>query len=113
VSGREEYIAGLRELADFLEAHPALPVERYPTPRRVHTGPDTGTTGDGVGRAIVDDAAAILGVTARATPGGHYEAARTFSGGISYGVVCIPAAAMAEHEARSSYSGNVQTGGAR
>ena len=110
MTARSEYIAGLRELADYLEAHPALPTERYPAGIRVYTGVDTGTTGDGTGRAIVDQAAVTFGTAPVTTRGGHYLTSRQFRGHIAYEVLCIPDAAMAEYDARQSYSSNIQVG---
>jgi hypothetical protein len=121
---RAQMIAGLRELADLLEAHPDLPVTAYPQ-MLVHAGPvDTGTDDENedAKRAIVDRAAAILGTEATVPlPGsGHYEAtwrsrgegpSRRFR--IEYKVLSITAAAMRAHDARQSYSENIRAGGAR
>ena len=72
---RELTIAGLRELADFLEANPDVPVDRYP---RIYFAVD-GSLQDGAGRerrAEVDRIAAALGVEPREA--GHYSASRMF-----------------------------------
>ena len=108
MNGRGEYIAGLRELADYLEAHPAIPVPTVVPQVTVYTGTDTHTGGDGVGRAIVDQAAATFGTGVHVSSSGHREAARKFAGGLAYRVLHIPDAAMAEHDARQSYTGNIQ-----
>jgi hypothetical protein len=110
-TAREEYIAGLRAIADLLEANPALPVEHYPTGLKVSIGADLDIRDEDAARAAVDSAAAILGVQPRTTIGGHYEAVRPFSGGLTYGVLHIPAEVMADHEARHSYSRNIQLRG--
>jgi hypothetical protein len=111
MNAREEYIAGLRELADLLEANPCLPAEAYPSGITVHVGPDLRVRADDDAAAVVDAAAAVLGVETRTTTGGHYEAVRQLPGGLSYRVLHIPAEVMADHEARNSYSRNIQTGG--
>ena len=113
---RAQVIAGLRELADLLEANPALPVEKY-TRMRVSAGDvdmDIDEQDEPAKQAAVDAAAAILGVTPVAH-NGHYDAAWTSRGELPHGqwrvtyeVGAIAAAAMAEHELRQSYSGNVQ-----
>ena len=110
MTARSEYIAGLRELADYLEAHPAIPVPTVVPQVTVYTGTDTHTGGDGVGRAIVDQAAATFGTGVHVSSSGHCEATRKF-GGLAYRILCIPDAAMAAHDARQSYTGNIQVGG--
>ena len=60
---RAQVIAGLRQLADLLEANPALPVEKY-TRMRVSAGlfdMDVEETDEPAKRAVVHAAAAILG----------------------------------------------------
>lgn len=78
---RSRIIRGLRELADYLDCHPAVPVHEE--------GWDLLVFADGVsqegGRAEVDQVASVLGVAAAAdTPrGGLYTATRAF-GPITY-----------------------------
>ena len=99
---RGKVITGLRQLADYLDAHPAIPVGTYGWDLNIY--PDRGD-GDGAARAEVDRIAALLGVQVRDDTGrgGHYTAARTF-GLICYRAVHIPQTRMAEHEALMSYS---------
>jgi hypothetical protein len=122
---RAQVIAGLRELADLLEAHPELPVTVYPS-MQVDAGPvDTGTgDGDEDGkRAVVDQAAAILGRPVR-DQHGHYETTWLSTcadpgeepyarARVQYRVLSITRAAMDAHDARHSYSDNIRVGGAQ
>jgi hypothetical protein len=100
---REQFITGLRELADYLEAHPAVPVPVYGTDITVGADP----TEDG-GRGQVAHIAAMLGatITDDTRQGGHFTATRMF-GPIGYTVVSIPATVMAAHYAHDSYYGYV------
>ncbi|WP_433180631.1 hypothetical protein [Actinoallomurus sp. CA-150999] len=95
---RTQTIAGLRALADFLEANPAIPVYEYGWEVSVHTeGTDEQET------AEVERIAALLDVTPVRSPGGHYTASRTF-GRITYRIVHIPARRMAAHNALMTYA---------
>jgi hypothetical protein len=84
---RAAWVAGLRDLADFLAAHPDLPVPRVYCTDVINVFPEGGT--DAERRAGVDRAAGVLGVPAADTHGGHYRAARSF-GPIAYALVMIP-----------------------
>ena len=95
---RAQTIAGLRTLADFLEANPAVPVYEYGWEVTVHA---EGTDAQEV--AEVDRVAALLGVTPVRSPGGHYIASKVF-GRITYRIVHIPARRMAAHNALMSYA---------
>ncbi|TMQ95975.1 hypothetical protein ETD83_21845 [Actinomadura soli] len=99
---RARLIAGLRELADYLETTPA-PVPRYGAEVTVHA---QGT--DAQQCAEVDRAAAVLGspVSDRLAVSGHYETVRTF-GVVSLRVVAITEARMARYRAHISYADNV------
>jgi hypothetical protein len=77
-------ISGLRGLADYLESTPELPAPTYPV---IYSFPSDGEWT--VMRAEIDNAAALLGVTAHDTNGGHYVAARFF-GPVEYRAVAIP-----------------------
>jgi hypothetical protein len=84
---RQQTIAGLRELADFLEANPDVPTESL-TP----TGQYSVDVWHPVAerRAIVDQVAAALGEKPTYN-GKHYKVVRTFSGGVTYQAVsCKP-----------------------
>jgi hypothetical protein len=122
-ANRAQVIAGLRELADLLEANPGLLVTTYPE-MLVHAGPvDTGTDdGDETAkRTVVDQAAAVLGVMPEDNAqAGHYEVQWLSRGEdpyqrhrVSYRVVAITRAAMQAHEAKHSYASNIAAGGAR
>jgi hypothetical protein len=97
---RAAFTAALRELADFIDAHPDLPL---PTPglgAEMH--PYLSGT-DEEQHAEVDRIAAILDVSAILNGGTHYEAERLFGDWVSYRVVAIPSARMAQHNALMSY----------
>ena len=99
MSARDEYIKGLRDLADFIESHPELPM-----PTRSSVGPYiTGT--DEQQRAEVDRIAAILGVSASGDT--HYIAPRPF-GPVTYEAIAIAADHMARYDALMSYRGTVE-----
>jgi len=100
---REQFITGLRELAAYLDSHPAMPVPTCGTDISVHTD----HTEDG-GRGQVAHIAAMLGatITDETRNGGHLTATRLF-GPIGYTVVSIPATVMAAHHADATYSGCV------
>jgi hypothetical protein len=101
---RHQTITGLRQLADFLEANPAVPVHEYGREYTIYT-----RGSDKSGRAQVDRIAALLGVTPddETNRGGHYTATKTF-GRISYRVIHIPAQARQAHHARASYETNIR-----
>lgn len=101
---RHQIITGLRALADFLEANPAVPVNEYGATFHVpiRAGDDASAA------ALVDDTAALLGVNAEhdTARGGHYIATRTF-GRIAYTVFHIPEQQRAASLARDSYRDNI------
>ena len=102
-SPRWDFITGLRDLADYLAAHPAVPVPEHGTEILLHAA----STDDG-GCAQVDRFARQLGV--RVENGlaydGHYRAARSF-GPVGYRMVAISDRAMARYHAHDSYHGCV------
>jgi hypothetical protein len=100
---RAAVIAGLRDLADFLEANPAVP---GPSGSQRHLlcapfGPDDER------RAFVDHVAAVLGTSAAFDSNGHYEAVRSF-GPVDFVVFMIPDAAHARYEAENSYRDSIR-----
>ena len=103
---RQAFITGLRDLADHLDAHPAIPVPRYGAEIILSAS----STDDG-GCAQVDHFARRLGATAdnSIANDGHYEAVRCF-GPVGYRMVAISDATMARHCAWASYSGCVTPG---
>jgi hypothetical protein len=98
---RAEFIAALRDLADYLTEQPALPV---PYRLTVNVFPVHGT--DAEERAGVDQFAAMTGA-ATAEQDGHYTATRSF-GPVEYTAVAISRARMAAHHAEASYRGCVE-----
>ena len=97
---RDAVIAGLREMADFLEANPHLPVDAVTMrlyPRRE----------DAAGRDLVDHIAAAMGATTQDDT--HYTTTRRF-GPVTYQAVHIPAEVQRDYEARHSYTDVIQVG---
>jgi hypothetical protein len=96
---RGQYTASLRDLADFLDAHPDLPVPMYGTTITVNAdGADDG------GKTQVDAAAEQLGTPIHddIEDSGHYSTIRAF-GRIGYDVVAISDASFARYLAHGSY----------
>jgi hypothetical protein len=91
---RQRLIAGLRELADFLDQNAQVPAPRYAD---VLVFPDRGTEAEMF--AEIDVIAGQIGVTAKQneTPDGHYIASRYF-GPVQYRAVAIPQVARHEDE---------------
>jgi hypothetical protein len=100
---RAGFIAALRQLADYLAEHPAVPVPEHGADITLHAN----STEDG-GRDQVTHIARLLGatITDDTATGGHYRATREF-GLISYEAVSIPTSCMDRHHAFSSYRGCV------
>lgn len=105
---RQAFVAGLRELADFLAANPAVAVPDHSAEKIILTpyGSDEeceraiDAFAEAVGAEVDDDRAGT----------GKYSAAREF-GMVRYEAFTYTAAVMAESAARRSYEKNVQTGG--
>ncbi|MGI5165591.1 hypothetical protein ACQEU3_14635 [Spirillospora sp. CA-253888] len=106
---RHRTIAGLRALADFLEANPNVPINRHGVTYYVHSPRDRSDT---CGRAFVDHIAALLDapVNDDTDQDGHYFATRDF-GPICYEALHIPQRARALHRAQYSYADNITLGG--
>ena len=100
---RQDFITGLRDLADYLDRHPAVPVPRYGTVIYLSAA----STDDG-GCAQVRHFARQLGITppTSISYSGHYEAARRF-GPVGYRMIAISADTMARHVAADTYYGCV------
>jgi hypothetical protein len=98
---RAAFIAGLRELADYLTTHPHIPVPRNRREILLHVRGD-----DQRQREEIQRVAELLNITPRF--GAHYTATRAF-GPIGYQFVAIPAAWKTEHDARHSYVNNIHT----
>lgn len=103
---RTQTVTGLRELADFLDANPAVPVHEYGWEVTVFPRADT----DADERAEVDRIAAALGESIRdeTSRDGHYTVSKTF-GRITYTAVHIPARRQAAHMALMSYAPAFET----
>jgi hypothetical protein len=98
---RAAFIAGLLDLACFLDAHPEVPVPAYG--RTIGLSIDDGT--DEQNRAQVDTFAAMLGATIT-DRNGHYTASRRF-GPVEYQAFAIRSDVFAAYEALQSYRGCV------
>jgi hypothetical protein len=94
---RAAFTAALREMADYLDAHPDLPL-----PSAAEVAPYLDGT-DEQDRAEVDRIAGILGARPETTPGGHYRVSRTFGARVTYQAVAIPDQQMQDWEALMSY----------
>jgi hypothetical protein len=106
---RTKVITGLRRLADWLDAHPDVPVPPFGWDLNVYTRTDD----DAASRAEVDRIAAILGadVADDTAWGGHYRTERSF-GLVSYGAVHVPARTTAAFGALMSCRDCVTPAGA-
>jgi hypothetical protein len=104
-TARARGLAGLRQLADYLDAHPDIPVPEHGWDLLAFARDKADDT---VGRAETDHVAALLGVQVRDdTPtGGHYTAARSF-GPVRYEFIHIPARQRALYYAHMSYADSV------
>ena len=100
---RRAFITGLRDLADYLDQHPAVPVPAYGT--EIHLSANSADDG---GCVQVDRFARQLGVTPDddLDCSGHYRAVRSF-GPVGYRMIAISEAAMARYRAADSYYGCV------
>jgi hypothetical protein len=100
---RLRFITALRDLATYLDGHPAAPVPALGAEITLHAN----STDDG-GKAQVNHIACTLGatITDETTIGGHYRATRQF-GPLRYAVVSIPTSCMKAYYALSSYDGSV------
>lgn len=104
---RAQIILGLRRLADFLAAHPDLPVPRYGW--QLSHFPDS--SGDTVERADVDRVAAVLsqfgGRRIDDTGRGLHDKAFITFGRITYQVIRIPERRRELYDAQTSYARNI------
>jgi hypothetical protein len=91
---RAELIAGLRDLADFLDQDPQVPAPRFID---LFVFPPPGS--DAEMFAEIDVIAALIGTTASDTgsPSGHYSAVLGF-GAVQYRAVAIPNSARHQSE---------------
>lgn len=82
---RQAFIAGLRELAEFLETSPDVPAPEYGTDVLVF--PPSVSYSDK--KREVDVIASRIGSETMTSRGGHYSASRRF-GPVGYRAVAIP-----------------------
>jgi hypothetical protein len=104
---RAAFIAGLLDLACFLEAHPDLPVQRYGQTVSLHTRHEFSHDGTWAGelRALEAFASAI---GAKVTEhGGYYYASRSF-GPVAYEACAISPAARTRSDAENSYRDSIR-----
>src|SRR5690242_17684590 len=96
---RGRFIGSLRELADYLDRHRAIPIPKHGATIVLHAA----MAEDG-GRDQVDRIAGLLDaeVCDETARGGHYRAVRSF-GPLGYEVVAITAAYQAAFRAENSY----------
>jgi hypothetical protein len=94
---RTRLIAGLRDLADFLDRNPEVPV---PWGTDLLVFPPQGS--DAAMFAEIDAIAEQIGVTASDadSPAGHYSAVRSF-GAVQYRAVAIPYAARCDQSGKA------------
>ena len=100
---RQPFVTGLRDLADYLDRHPAVAIPAHGTEILL-----SAASADDGGCAQVDYFARQLGVPVENSLAydSHYRAARSF-GPVGYRMVAISEAAMARHHAHDSYWGCV------
>lgn len=91
---RERLIAGLHDLADYLNDNPQIPAPRYTD---LLVFPPAGS--DAEMFAEIDAVADRIGTTATDadSPAGHYRAARNF-GPVEYRAVAIPSSARGDED---------------
>lgn len=100
---RQDFITGLRMLADFLDTHTDVPVPLHT--REIQL---TASRADNGGCAQVDRFAALTGASVEdgLDKNGLYEAGRSF-GSLSYRMVAVSSASMALMRAAGTYYGYV------
>ena len=100
---RQVFITGLRDLADYLDRHPAVAIPAHGTEILL-----SAASADDCGCAQVDRFARQLGVPVENDLAfdGHYRAARSF-GPVGYRMTAISDHAMARYHAADSYHGCV------
>ena len=98
---RQAFITGLRDLADYLDRHPVVPVPAHGTEIYL-----SATLIDYGGCAQVDHFARQTGVpvTDNTAHGGHYQAVRSF-GPVGYRMTALSAARMTVYQAEASLNG--------
>ena len=100
---RQAFITGLRDLAAWLDQHPAVPVPKYGDEIHLCAGAPTTAVAP---RSITSPRTCKLAIDNRLAYSGHYEAVRSF-GPVGYRMIAISDAAMARHYAADTYYGCV------
>jgi hypothetical protein len=100
---RASLIAGLRDLADFLEGIPEIP-----TPQYTHLMVFPAASSDDQMKKEISRIAALIGsrVDDQTAEHRHYTTTRSF-GRVEYQAVGIPASTRAYYSARDSYAQNI------
>ena len=98
---RDDFITGLRALADYLEARPGMPVSHYGTTISVIAA----DVEDG-GRAEIDYVSGCLGAPVSTAGDGTLTTGKTF-GSVTYRAFALSRAARAADSAQMSYYGCV------
>lgn len=112
----EQIAAGLHQLADFITAHPDMPLPRYPRFNHcergdvLDNGVATGEKDDKAGAVAIQRIAAALGLPVAVSPNGHHGVRARF-GAVAYEAFFVPTESMREYHARTSYEDNVQAEG--
>jgi hypothetical protein len=102
---RAQLITGLRQLADYLDTHPTIPITR--SGLELLSFPSKHNS-DQAERTEVDHVAALLDRIAcdDTADGGHYTVSRSF-GPVTYKFIHIPARRRALNDAHWSYAGAI------
>lgn len=100
---RAEAIAGMREMADWLESNPDVPLDRYVFSGQLHVGNQRNVRGKDEAAMFAELAriAAAMGVEPdlRDEPGAsHPHATKTFRGGVKYHAVYVTEAYRRGHK---------------
>lgn len=105
---RDDLIRGLRDLAEWLEANPDVPVGRYPTfTLLVHARHLDGIDGEEAAAVEVRRVADLMNMPA--VPGDDdLSATKAFGDRVSYELLYIGAERRARYAAGSSYFGAVE-----
>lgn len=99
-----EIVRGLRELANFLEQNPHVPITPYDNDLTYNVI----AADDETELLELARIAAMIGVHATERTPGHYVAQRCFAGGVSYTAMSIMSDHMAAFRAVESYRGCVR-----
>lgn len=104
-TARADLLQGLRDLADWLETNPDVPVADFATfELLIHTGQ---LVGHDNAVAEVQRIAHLIGGTVE-SDSGHTHTARHFGPRVSYRALAIDRDVMARHDALMSYRGTVE-----